>query len=125
MVNDASELMALGNDLRHAGDNIMSELEKVTFKGAMNVKQGMLEQLQDSTHFKSISRSVDFDIDVGPDGVEAEIGPRHGPGEPGNLANVAYFGTSRGGGTVDFMKPFEEEKPRFEKAIGDVAKNVL
>lgn len=122
---DASELRTLAADITKAGASVLPDVEKVVFKGAVNVKKRMQEELQSSTHFKSIASSVDFDIETAPNGVSAEIGPKHGAGEPGNLANVAYFGTSRGGGTVDFMKPLAEEAPRFEKAIGDVLKNVL
>lgn len=125
MSADASELRNLSVDLGRSGAKAMKGVEKVVFKGALNVKKGMTEELQSSRHFRSIAKSVDFDIDARPNGVEAEIGPKQGSGEPGNLANIAYFGTSRGGGTVDFMKPFDDEKPRFEKAIEEVLRNVL
>ena len=122
---DASELESFAMDLGRAGDKALKDVEKVVFKGAMNLKSDMGRELQSSRHFRSIAKSVDFDIESRPNGVEAEIGPKSGPGEPGNLANIAYFGTSRGGGTVDFLKPFEEEKPRFEQAIREVLGDIL
>ena len=122
---DASELESFAMDLGRAGDKALKDVEKVVFKGAMNLKRDMARDLQSSRHFPTIAKSVDFDIESSPNGVEAEIGPKSGPGEPGNLANIAYFGTSRGGGTVDFMKPFEEEKPRFEQAIQEVLGDIL
>lgn len=121
----SDDLLGLAQDLEMAGAQILGEVEKVVFKGAMNIKQGMQQRLRDSPGFRRISHSVDFDIDKQISGVGAEIGPRHGPGEPGNLANIAYFGTSRGGGSVDLLGPFEEEVPRFINAIGDVGKDVL
>lgn len=126
MSADASELRDLAADLGRSGAGVLGEAGKVVFKGAMNIKSGMQKEMRGSRHFKSLARSIDFDIETRPSGVEAEIGPRSGPGEAGNLANIAYFGSSRGGGgTVDFMKPFEDEAPRFEKAIGDVLRDVL
>lgn len=125
MSADASELRRFATDLGKSGARVLKDAEKVVFKGAMNIKSGMQEEMRGSRHFKSLSRSIDFDIEARPNGVEAEIGPKSGSGEAGNLANIAYFGSSRGGGTVDFMKPFEDEKPRFEKAIGEVLKDVL
>lgn len=122
---DASELRSFAADLGKSGARVLKDAEKVVFKGAMNIKNGMMEEMRGSRHFKSLSRSIDFDIEARPNGVEAEIGPKSGSGEAGNLANIAYFGSSRGGGTVDFMKPFEDEVPRFEKAIGEVLKDVL
>lgn len=125
MTSDARELRQLSQDLGRVSAKVLPDVEKVVFKGSMNIKKRMQEELRSSMHFKSIASSVDFEVETTPNGVSAEIGPKHGAGEPGNLANVAYFGTSRGGGTVDFMKPLAEEAPRFEKAIGDVLKNVL
>lgn len=141
---DAKELQTLSQDLGRASSRVLPEVEKVVFKGAMNVKKGMQQALQESDWFKPLARSVDFDINVTPNEVSAEVGPKHGPGESGNLANIAYFGSSvgvyrggpkwkqevgrgpgKGGGTVDFMRPLDEERPKFEKAIGDVLKNVL
>ncbi len=125
---DAKELETLSHDLGKVGDKVLKEVEKSVFKGAMNVKKGMQDAFDNHTYFgnkKGLKYSVDFDMNVTPNAIEAEIGPKHGPGEPGNLANVAYFGTSRGGGTVDFLGPVETEAPKFEKAIGDVLKNVL
>lgn len=125
MVIDAQQLRALSADITKAGAKVLPDVEKVVFKGAMNVKKRMQEEAKSSRSFKGITPSIDFDLTAGPNGVEAEIGPRHGPGEAGNLANIAYFGTSRGGGTVDFEKPLTEEQPKFEKAIAEVLKNVL
>lgn len=125
MSADVSEVEEFAIDLGRSGGKVLREVERSVFKGAMAIKRGMAQELQASTHFRPIARSVDFDFKSSRDGIEAEIGPKHGPGEPGNLANIAYFGTSRGGGTVDFMKPFNDEVPRFEKAIADVIRDVL
>lgn len=122
---DANELRSLSADITRAGDKVLPDVEKVVFKGAMNVKNGMRRQAESSRSFKGISPSISFDLTASANGVEAEIGPKHGPGEAGNLANIAYFGTSRGGGTVDFEGPLREEQPKFEKAIAEVLKNVL
>jgi hypothetical protein len=58
--------------------------------------------------------------------IEAEIGPHSGPGQPGAIANVGYFGTSRGGGTVpDPQGALDAEAPRLESAIGDLLGGIL
>lgn len=120
---DARELRDFAMDLGRQGGKVKDQAEKVVFKGSLNIKKGMQEELKASSVWGRIARFVDFDVEVRPNGVEAEIGPKDEGS--GNLANVAYFGTSRGGGTVDFMKPFNDEKPRFEKAIEEVLRNVL
>ena len=119
---DARELQALGRDLEGSGRRISKKVEPVVFKGAMNVKKQMQTDLKASKHFKGIQPAVDFDIHTNPYGVLAEIGPRKG--SPGSLANIAYFGTSRGGGTVDVENGLKQESPRFEKALRDVIGDV-
>lgn len=122
---DVQELEKFAVDVTNAPREAHGAVVKTVFKAAMNIKRGMQEELGTSTHFRSIRWSVDFDFIDNPNGIQAEIGPRHGAGEPGNLANIAYFGTSRGGGTVDFLKPFEQEKPVLEQHIGETMSDVL
>lgn len=144
MANDASELRQFAQELVTIDPKVSKEAEKVVFKGAMNIKKGMQEQLRASTHFKPIARTVDFDINTDSTGIEAEIGPNPDQGDAAHLANIAYFGSSvgvyrggpkwgqevgrgpaKGGNSVDFMRPFDEEAPRFRTAMGDVMRNVL
>ena len=127
---DASELRIFAADLGRSGSKVLKDAEGVVFKGAMNVRNGMRKEMASSRSFGALAPAINFDMDVRPNGIEAEIGPAKRSGTAsrglGFGANIAYFGTSRGGGgTVDFMKPFEDEVPRFEKAIGEVLKDVL
>ncbi|MFW7414756.1 hypothetical protein [Demequina sp. SO4-18] len=126
MPTDVSQVRAFSSDLAKAGAVAAPLVRAVVMKGAVNVKAAMREDMQDSLHFRSIARSIDFDVAAERDGFSAEIGPRHGEGEPGNLANIAYFGTSRGGGTVrDPQEALDEEAPKFEKALGDVLEGLI
>lgn len=127
---DASELENFALDLTRASDEARKQVGKVFFKSAMNIKDGMRYEMRQSRHFRGgqanrVANSIDFDYEERPNGVEVEIGPKSGPGEPGNLANIAYFGTSRGGGTVDFLKPFEAELPLIEKYTGEALGDIL
>ena len=127
---DASELESFAVDLGRAGDKALKDVEKVVFKGAMNVRNGMRKEMASSKSFGALAPTINFDMDVQPNGIEAEVGPAKRSGTAsrglGFGANIAYFGTSRGGGgTVDFLKPFEEEKPRFEQAIQEVLGDIL
>ena len=122
---DVQELEKFAVDVTNAPRETHGAVVKTVFKAAMNIKTGMQAEFGRSQHFRSISGSVDFDFADYPNHVQAEIGPRHGSGEPGNLANIAYFGTSRGGGTVDFLAPFEREKPVLERHLEAVLGDVL
>lgn len=136
MTFDASELNKFAAELGAAGAGIRKDVNAVVFKGATNVKSAFNESLWGSKHFKGSGGSVDFDIEITADAIEAEIGPnksRHpgvsGPGKTrpaAPLANIAIFGGARGGGTVpDPQKHLDAEEPRIVKAMGDVIRRAI
>jgi prepilin-type processing-associated H-X9-DG protein len=130
ITTDTSELRAFAADLR---GSLPAELNRLAYpivkKAAQNVKEAMIDDFKGHPHFDQIAPSVSYDINVRSFGgvlqFEAEIGPdheRHG----GALANIAYFGGSRGGGgTVpDPERHLEGESPRMEKALLDLIAEV-
>lgn len=122
---DTSELRALAADLGRAPDKVQQGIRPVLAKGALNIKTEMQMDLASSTHFRGITFSVSYDTKVDAGGVEAEIGPDKGRAG-GALANIAYFGTSRGGGTVpDPQVALAAEAPRFEQALADLLGDLL
>ncbi len=121
---DDSELRAFAATLANAGAATEKDVVGVVHKGANNIVRDMKRQAKSSRHFKGFASAISYDMKggsaFGGGVVEAEIGPRRG--KPGSLANIAYFGTSRGGGTVeDPQMALEREVPAFEKALVDVA----
>ena len=132
MSADASELDGLARAFRGIPALMVPKLRGVVAKSALNTKNIMRKDAQSSKHFSALAMTINYDLKVhefGGDAViEAEIGPdpsvtvaskskkpRPGPRTPGNLAGIAYFGTSKpGGGTVrnpeDAML---EEAPNF------------
>lgn len=97
-----------------------SEVEAVVERGALNIKKQLVAEMQRSPHFKGVARGITYDMRTvggfGGGAIEAEIGPESSG--PGALANVAYFGTARGGGTVpDPSGALEAESRRFEDAL--------
>lgn len=130
VTTDTTELRTLATDMRAVPERLTRHVYPVVAKGALNVKTAMVADMRASTHFSGIARSIGFDIhqtSFAGDGVlEAEIGPSSDAGSPGNLANVAYFGTSRGGGTVrDPQAALDDERPKFEDALGDLLEDLL
>lgn len=121
---DASELRALATDLTGAVRRVNSGVDKVVARGALNIKNQLREEMGASAHFKAAARSINYDLEIGPAVVQAEIGPERG--SPGSLANIAYFGTSRGGGTVpDPLLALAAEAPNVEAAIADLIDDLL
>lgn len=117
---DASDARRFAADLTAATQRVADGVPQVVERGALNIKNRMVDAMRSSVHFKGAARSISYDMRDG--GFEAEIGPRSGPGEPGALANIAYFGGSRGGGgTVeDPQVALDAETPRFERALLDL-----
>lgn len=121
---DASEVRAYAAQLTQAPPLVERGVRAVVSRGALNIKNDMNAQLRKSKHFKGIAGSVTYDMRsssaFGGGAIEAEIGPDHAKG--GALANVAYFGTSRGGGTVeDPQEALAREEPNFLDALADLA----
>ena len=118
----AAELIA-------SGAKVAAGSRAVVQKGALNVKNDFNDSFRESKHFKGAAGSVDFDIEVTADGIEAEIGPNRErfPGIPGpgktrpaaGLAGIAIFGGARGGGgsVDDPQKHLDAEAPKFEAAM--------
>lgn len=121
MSMDASELRSFVAELSSAPARLVPKVRQVVMRGALNIKRQRQQEFGSSPSFKGVARAESFDIVENMSGVEALIGPTKGPGEPGNLANIAIFGTSRGGGTVpDPQGALDAETPRFEQALADL-----
>jgi hypothetical protein len=119
---DTSQLRSFEADLRRAPAAVTRAVPPIVSRGALNVKNRIRDDLAGSRHFKGISRSVNYDLlDAG---TAAEIGPDKALG--GALGNVAFFGTSRGGGTVpDPRLALEAEIPNLELWLGRAAQEAL
>lgn len=119
---DARALHAFGEDLAIEAKRLDPKVRAVVKKGALNIKKTMQEDLGGSKSFKGVRPAVNFTMSGNANFSQADIGPVKG--SPGSLANIAYFGTSRGGGTVDVENGLKQEAPRFEKALRDVIGDV-
>lgn len=126
---DNAELRAFGIHLADAPKITRKQSLGVLHKGANNIKRQLRQEMGRSRHFKAIVPKIGYDVtEVGVDGggiIEAEIGAA--AEGAGHLDNIAYFGGARGGGgTVpDPLGALLEELPKFEKAVADIASDVL
>ena len=124
---DTSELRALAADLTAAGSGIAARVRPVVIKGAVNIKGQMRREMQESPSFKATAAAIDFDVETSGVGtLEAVIGPKVGSGQIGGLGSIAYFGNSRGGGTVaDPQGALDAEAPKFQSALEDLIGGIL
>ncbi len=94
----------------------IGELRPILAKAGVNMKKQMRDEMAASVHFKGAAHRISYDIEaISDDIVAVEVGPTHGEGDPGSLGNIAYFGTSKGGGTVpDPIGALETEADKAE-----------
>ena len=123
---DASELDQLAAKLDRSAMEIAVSARQIIAKGAGNIKKQLRTEMSASEHFFPAAHTIAYDITTpADDTVVAEVGPTHGAGDPGSLANIAYFGTPKGGATVpDPDGALQAEGARtvayLEKLIGGV-----
>ena len=114
---DTSELRTLAADMQQVEPRLARRLKPAVNTGAAKIKADLTAQMKSSRHFKGFA-AIGYDLD--PDGFGAEIGPNK-PG-PGSGANIAYFGTSRGGGTVeDPVEALNREAGPFADILAQIA----
>jgi hypothetical protein len=122
---DVSEVREFAADLTRIPGELGRHLIPVLSKGALNIKNQMREDFAASGNagFRYVGRTVSYDMETEGSELSAEIGPDK---PSGALANVAIFGTARGGGTVpDPREALEAEAPVFEKALGDLVEELF
>lgn len=121
---DTSEVRQFAADATRLPGELSRWLRPAVSKGALNIKRAMQQDLQQSGNagIRHVARSISYDLIDGDNTVEAEIGPDK---PSGALANIAYFGTSKGGGhTRDPIEALNEESAAFEKAIADIVEDI-
>lgn len=136
---DDSELRGLIHHIDSAPPRVMKNAEAVAKRAMQNIKTDLVDEAKTSTHFRQVAPTISYDERHTLRGVDYEVGPdkdRHvapsrtrakpGPGTPGDLANIAYFGGANGGGgTLDFDGPVEREIPRLEQHLREALRDAL
>lgn len=87
--------------------------------GAQNIKEGVQSDLQSSGN-RAIRRiGIAYEMKEKGTVIEADIGPRKGGAS--DLANIAFFGTSRGGGHHRFYEHGVDELEPTAKYVREAA----
>lgn len=124
MSDGTAELRQLAANFGTVAGSALKEVDAVAQRGALNIKKEMAMSVRWSRHFNSkkgrgLAESITYDSHYLPGRVRYEIGPDKSK-RGGALGNIAYFGTSRGGGTLDIEQPLRSEGPRFYNALADL-----
>lgn len=119
------DLRQFAADCGRVNARMKTGIDRVMKRAAVNIKNTMRDDFSRSKHFHQIGKTINFDIESDDSSVEVEIGPdkRY---RSGRLANIAYFGSSRGGGgTVDVENGLRKEAPVLSEYLRRVMGDVL
>ncbi|HEY9482907.1 MAG TPA: hypothetical protein VIR00_08085, partial [Micromonosporaceae bacterium] len=90
---DLSELDKWSDDLRMAGPITRQQARGVISKGALAIKTEARANAPGGPHTPFYPASINYDINVVPEGYEAEIGPAEGRKQRG-LGNLLEYGSA-------------------------------
>lgn len=100
------------------------EAAKVVEKGALNIKNGARERISGLKHAPHYPRTIGYDMGWDLRGPVAEIGPDKRKRQ-GALGNILEHGTVKNAPIPHIRPALDEELPRYEKAMGDLAARLL
>ena len=120
---DMSEVRTLAADLRAVDSRLVRHARPKVEEHAINVRNRMRDHMADSGSFGHLARSITHD--VVDDGFGAEVGPVKTTGGRSGLhrgANIAYWGSSKGGGGVTPPEvALRDEIAPFSRSLADLA----
>ena len=120
---DASELTAFGHRVAAAHAMASVKVAQAVKKGAQNVKEVIFSDLQTSWNYAFSCIGIGYEMGSTGTTVYADVSPRDGGAS--DLANIAFFGTAKGGGTHDFYESAERELPTLAEYVADAADDML
>lgn len=118
---DADDLAALASDYGRTPERAFAALEPVVERGAMNVKRDarslVLGQIT-GTFLPHYPRAIDYDVAAAAGWIEAEIGPDDGKPQ-GGMGRGVEFGSAHTAPIPHLHPAYEQEVPRFARAVGE------
>jgi hypothetical protein len=120
----ATELIAV---LTVAADEVMPAVENVVGKGCLNIKRQAADIIRAVSHLGYLPhypRSISYDVTRGGDLVTGEVGPDAAKLQ-GGLARILEYGTVNNAPIPHMSPALDAEAPRFERALADVAVDLL
>ena len=117
---DHADLDRWSVTLDKAISEMPDEVTKVVARGALNIKRGAQERSSGLAHAPAYPRSITYDLWQGFRGPTAEIGPDKSRRQ-GALGNILEYGTVKNAPIPHIQPAADEELPRFEKALEDLA----
>lgn len=122
---DTSELRALATDLGRASRQVEREADRVLEKGAMNVKNRMVEDAKSSHsgYARIFHGSISYDRATRVGQLGYEIGPDKNRRQ-GALGNLLYYGSRNNAPTLDIEAGLTDEEPRLMSEMAKMLERV-
>ena len=117
---DLSELDKWSDDLRMAGPITRQQARGVISKGALAIKTEARANAPGGPHTPFYPASINYDINVVPEGYEAEIGPAEGRKQWG-LGNLLEYGSAHNPPHPHLEPALDHEEPKFLDACEHLA----
>ena len=115
MIVDVSEVKAFAAKLQAVPERKQRRVSMTVKKAAQNVKTSTRADLTSSGNAAFRRIPIAYEMHERGPMDEADVAPDDGGA--GNLANLAFFGTARGGGTHDFYQHARREFPNLVREL--------
>lgn len=115
MIVDTSEVKAFAAKLQAAPERKRRRVSMIVKKAAQNVKNETRADLTSSGNAAFRHIPISYEMQDRGSVVEADVAPDDGGA--GDLANLAFFGTAKGGGTHDFYQHARTEFPNLVREL--------
>ena len=115
MIVDTSEVKEFAAKLQAAPERKRRRVSMIVKKAAQNVKNETRADLTSSGNAAFRHIPISYEVQDRGSVVEADVAPDDGGA--GNLANLAFFGTAKGGGTHDFYQHARAEFPNIVREL--------
>lgn len=115
-MSDVSQLTRFAGRLRRAPSIKQRKVRATTVKAAMNIKKSVKADLSGSSNggIRKIPIVFDEPFLSAPMQTTIRIGPEE---KTGGLANIAFFGTSKGGGHHQFYEHADAEAATWKRYL--------
>ena len=111
-------------DFAKVGTGFAKEVEKVTGKGAFNIKKQWKGLWSGHPHIPMLPRAITYDLHGKATEADAEIGPDKEKRQ-GALGNVIEFGTENNAPIPGGLPSLAAEEPRYVQALADLAEEAI
>ena len=115
MIVDVSEVKAFAAKLQAVPERKQRRVSMIVKKAAQNVKTETRADLTSSGNAAFRRIPIAYEMHERGPMVEADVAPTEGGA--GNLDNLAFFGTARGGGTHDSYQHARREFPNLVREL--------